>query len=157
MSYCPSEKGRVSNYASVRAVCVISRIVAFSADFTIHATRVRFSSGLPRTACAEVALRAVACPHQRSTRLTLAFGVGRRAVRLVLGQRQFAQCLQIAPQRAQTYVTLEAASATVPTTLQTIARLQGADHRLHTRMTLMRLAKGQFSMCRLMNVRVPVR
>src|SRR5271167_2320920 len=50
--------------------------------------------------------------------------------------------MEIPPQDTQAYVTLVTPLTPIPTTLQTIASLQGADRRLHPRMMLTRLAKG---------------
>src|ERR1700736_4846296 len=75
--------------------------------------------------------------------LALAFGLGGLAIRLFLGQQQLAQGLQVASQDAQAHVTLVTPFAPIAATLQTVAGLQGTDRRLHARMMLSRLAKGQ--------------
>ncbi len=58
---------------------------------------------------------------------TFAFGLGGLAIRFVSGQQQLAQGLEIAPQDAQTNVTLVSRLAAIPATLQAVAGLQGAD------------------------------
>jgi hypothetical protein len=50
------------------------------------------------------------------TCLTFAFGLSRLTLRLVSGQEQFAQGLQVTPQDAQGHVTLEATLALVTAT-----------------------------------------
>src|ERR1039457_1486431 len=71
----------------------------------------------------------------------LAFGLGRLAICLVVGQQQLPQDVQIASQNPQTHVTLIARFVAIPTTLQPVARLQRADCRLDSGMSLSRLAK----------------
>ena len=72
---------------------------------------------------------------------TLTFALGGLAIRLVAGDEQLAQSLEIAPQDAQGYVTLVAAHAAVPATLLAVAGLERAERRFHARMILSCLAK----------------
>ena len=76
------------------------------------------------------------------TSFTFAFGFSGLAIGGLASQEQLAQGLKIAPQDAQSHVTLEAALAAVAASFQTVARLQGTDPRLDARMILSRFPKG---------------
>lgn len=58
------------------------------------------------------------------------------AFRVVPGNQQSAERVQVATQHAQSHVTLEPCFAPVPATRQAISRLQRTDRRLHARVML---------------------